>query len=226
MSADRAPPPRTAIIVAMTRQGLLGRGNSLPWSWPEDLRHFQRTTRGHAVVMGRKTFDSLHGQFGGPLKGRTNVVVSKAQGGAGPDGLERDGARWFATLSEALSFAARTPPPPPAPKASAAPAAATNRPVPGAGAGEQPLGMTVPAVPGEVFVLGGAEIFRLALTELRPAPQRLIITWVPEVPAEPGDTFFPFQPAQAWVKEGFRAVASWHGEGGVLEYGVYERRPG
>jgi len=64
----------TAIIVAMTPSGLIGRAGQLPWHEPEDLKHFKRTTLGHAVIMGRKTYESI----GRPLPGRTNIVVSKS----------------------------------------------------------------------------------------------------------------------------------------------------
>lgn len=63
----------TAIIVAMTPSGLIGRMGQLPWHEPEDLKHFKRTTLGHAVIMGRKTYESI----GRPLPGRTNIVVSR-----------------------------------------------------------------------------------------------------------------------------------------------------
>ncbi|HZJ72090.1 MAG TPA: dihydrofolate reductase, partial [Planctomycetota bacterium] len=68
---------RVSLIVAMTRDGLMGRGKSLPWRWPEDLAHFKRLTKGHVCIMGRLTFESLCEQFGGPLKQRENVVVSR-----------------------------------------------------------------------------------------------------------------------------------------------------
>jgi dihydrofolate reductase len=102
--------PPIALIVAMTESGLMGRGLQLPWRWPEDLRHFKRTTRGHVVVMGRRTWDSLRAQFGGALPQRTNVIVSRELGGPAPDGVERDGARWFRTLPDALAWGARQPP--------------------------------------------------------------------------------------------------------------------
>lgn len=63
----------TIIIVAMTPDRLIGKGGALPWHEPEDLKHFKRTTMGHAVIMGRKTFDSI----GRPLPGRRNIVVTR-----------------------------------------------------------------------------------------------------------------------------------------------------
>ena len=61
------------IIVATDLQRGIGINNALPWHLPEDLAHFKRSTSGHAVVMGRKTFESI----GRPLPNRRNIVVSR-----------------------------------------------------------------------------------------------------------------------------------------------------
>ncbi|MBN2561251.1 MAG: dihydrofolate reductase [Phycisphaerae bacterium] len=63
---------KTIIIVAMTRNRVIGKDGSVPWREPEDLKHFKRTTTGHAVIMGRKTFESI----GKPLPKRRNIVVT------------------------------------------------------------------------------------------------------------------------------------------------------
>jgi dihydrofolate reductase len=65
--------PSLSIIVATDKQGGIGIDNKLPWHLPEDLAHFKRTTSGHAIIMGRKTFDSI----GRPLPNRHNIVVSR-----------------------------------------------------------------------------------------------------------------------------------------------------
>lgn len=62
-----------SIIVAIDKQGGIGIRNSLPWHLPEDLAHFKRTTSGHAIIMGRKTFDSI----GRALPNRRNIVVTR-----------------------------------------------------------------------------------------------------------------------------------------------------
>lgn len=99
---------RASLIVAMTKERLIGRDNDLPWHWPEDLKHFKASTRGQTVVMGRRSFDSLGGK---PLPARTNVVVSRSQGAdAGPDGIERDGVRIFGSLPDACAWVARAQP--------------------------------------------------------------------------------------------------------------------
>jgi dihydrofolate reductase len=64
--------PDLALIVAIARNGVIGRGGQLPWSFPEDRARYEATTRGHAVVMGRCTWEEV----GEPLEGRVNVVVS------------------------------------------------------------------------------------------------------------------------------------------------------
>jgi len=61
------------LIWAMDRNGLIGKNGGLPWHLPADLAHFRKTTMGHPVVMGRKTFESL----GRPLPGRRNVVLTR-----------------------------------------------------------------------------------------------------------------------------------------------------
>ena len=66
------PAPTLAAIVAMAENRVIGRGGSLPWHYPEDLRFFKRTTLGHPVLMGRATFESI----GRPLPGRRNLVLS------------------------------------------------------------------------------------------------------------------------------------------------------
>lgn len=75
MTADPAPPP-LSLIAAVARNGAIGLGNALLWHEAADQRHFRQTTQGHAVVMGRKTWESLPERFR-PLPGRRNVVLSR-----------------------------------------------------------------------------------------------------------------------------------------------------
>lgn len=60
-------------VVAVARNGVIGRDNALPWRLKADLAHFKRTTLGHPILMGRKTWESL----GRPLPGRRNLVVTR-----------------------------------------------------------------------------------------------------------------------------------------------------
>jgi dihydrofolate reductase len=126
----------------MARNGVIGRSNGLPWRIPADLRHFRRLTMGHALVMGRRTFDSI----GRALPGRETFVISRQAG------LKIDGVTVVRSLDDAL-------------------AAAGSR---------------------EVFVVGGAEIYALAL----PRVARMHVTLV-EADIE-GDVVFPALDESSW----------------------------
>ena len=63
---------RRSLVVAMARNRVIGRDNRLPWRLPDDLAFFKRTTMGHPVIMGRRTYESI----GKPLPGRLNIVVT------------------------------------------------------------------------------------------------------------------------------------------------------
>lgn len=65
------------LIAARDRNGAIGKNNEIPWRAPEDLAFFQRETTGGAIVMGRRTWDSLPVK---PLKNRLNLVVSSDPG--------------------------------------------------------------------------------------------------------------------------------------------------
>jgi len=65
--------PAVALVAAVARNGVIGAGGALPWRLSSDLRHFKAATMGKALVMGRKTYQSI----GGPLSGRTIVVVTR-----------------------------------------------------------------------------------------------------------------------------------------------------
>lgn len=62
-----------SIVAAMAENRVIGRHNQLPWHLPADLKHFRRLTMGKAVLMGRKTFESI----GKPLAGRTNIIITR-----------------------------------------------------------------------------------------------------------------------------------------------------
>lgn len=61
------------LVVAMDRNGVIGKDGDLPWRLSSDLRRFKKITMGHALVMGRKTFESI----GRPLPGRQTIVLSR-----------------------------------------------------------------------------------------------------------------------------------------------------
>lgn len=68
------------LIVAMTPAGVIGKDGKIPWHVSEDMKRFKRLTTGHAIIMGRKTYDSI----GKPLPNRTNIVVTRANPVAAP----------------------------------------------------------------------------------------------------------------------------------------------
>ena len=151
------PLPPLALIAAVSRNGVIGARGKVPWDLPEDRAHFRNATLGHAVIMGRRTWD----EKGQALDGRRNIVVSRAAAVSG------EGPREVVpTLDEAIARARQT--------------------------------------DAQPFVIGGAEIFRLAL----PLATRLVLTEL-TFDAE-GDTFFPpFDRALFHVinrREGDRAV--------------------
>ena len=87
------------IIAAVARNRVIGKDNTLIWNIPEDMAHFKALTSGHAVIMGRKTWESLPPRFR-PLPGRRNIVISRQAGYAAP------GAELADSLDGALRLAA------------------------------------------------------------------------------------------------------------------------
>ncbi len=67
--------PTIALVVAMARNGVIGRLNELPWKLPSELKRFRDLTMGHPVIMGRKTFESI----GKALPGRDNIVLTRGR---------------------------------------------------------------------------------------------------------------------------------------------------
>ncbi|HSQ61717.1 MAG TPA: dihydrofolate reductase [Polyangiaceae bacterium] len=125
------------LVFAMSDDRVIGEAGGLPWNIPEDLKHFKKVTMGHAVVMGRVTYESM----GKPLPGRRNIVITR-------DPSRRyEGAEVATSLEDALRLAYQK--------------------------------------DAEPIVLGGAEIFALAL----PIATKMIVTYVHR--DVEGDTRFP-----------------------------------
>jgi len=93
MPASR--PPRVEIVVARADNGVIGRDGRLPWHLPADLRRFKRITMGSALIMGRRTFESLPGL----LPGRRHIVLTREPG------WRAEGAEGARSLEEALALA-------------------------------------------------------------------------------------------------------------------------
>ncbi|MET0383784.1 MAG: dihydrofolate reductase [Burkholderiaceae bacterium] len=89
---------KIALIVAVSRNGVIGDGDDLLWRLPEDMQFFRRITSGHPVIMGRKTWDSIPERFR-PLAARTNIVLTRQAG------WSADGALVARSLDDALEIA-------------------------------------------------------------------------------------------------------------------------
>jgi dihydrofolate reductase len=70
---DRSPKQSIAALVAISKNGTIGKDGELPWRLSSDLRRFKKITMGGVLVMGRKTYDSI----GRPLPGRTTIVMTR-----------------------------------------------------------------------------------------------------------------------------------------------------
>ncbi|HOM12584.1 MAG TPA: dihydrofolate reductase [Rubrivivax sp.] len=90
------------LIAAVARNGVIGGDNRLLWHLPEDMRFFKQTTLGHAVIMGRKTWQSLPPRFR-PLPGRRNIVLTRDAG------FDAPGAEVAASLQDAIARVAGQP---------------------------------------------------------------------------------------------------------------------
>ena len=73
-----------ALIWAESKNGVIGKENTLPWHLPNDLKYFRSLTQGNAVVMGRKTFESLGNK---PLPNRENFVLTRQMDFSAPEGV-------------------------------------------------------------------------------------------------------------------------------------------
>lgn len=133
-----------SLIAAQARHNVIGHRNDLPWYLPADLRHFRDLTRGHTVLMGRKTFDSIVARLGKPLPDRDSIVVTRDRD------FRYDGVQVIHSLDD------------------------------------------IPKLTSELFIIGGAEIYRQMIDQA----DRLYIT---DIHADiSGDTYFPAIDANKW----------------------------
>ena len=86
---------KLALIAAVADNNAIGIDNKMPWHLPDDLRYFKAVTMGKAIIMGRKTFDSL----GKALPGRINIVITRNRS------WHHDGVNVVHTLDAALQLA-------------------------------------------------------------------------------------------------------------------------
>ena len=146
------------LVLAVAENGVIGRGDALPWDLPDDLQHFKRSTLGRPIIMGRKTYDSV----GRPLPGRTNIVVTRDPAWAA------EGVVAVQSLADAIVRAEQ------------------QAILDGADA---------------VMVVGGAEIYRLAL----PQADRIVLTRVHGEVS--GDAYFDLEQLCNWQEIRRQSVA-------------------
>ena len=127
-----------SLIAAIGKNNELGKGNELLWRMPADMQHFIKTTSGHPVIMGRKTFESI----GKALPNRKNIIITRDKN------YSRPGVEVLNSLDEALD--------------------------------------NVKNSTEEIFVIGGAEIYKQAM----PIADRLYITHI-DATEKNADAFFP-----------------------------------
>lgn len=126
-----------SLLVAHDPDRVIGLNNELPWSIPEELAYFKKVSMGKAIVMGRKTYESI----GRPLPGRLNIVITRNEE------YSPEGVVVVHDLKDAIVKARE--------------------------------------YADEVMIIGGSEIFRLAIG----IADRLYITFIQK--HFEGDTFFP-----------------------------------
>jgi len=148
------PLHKISMIAAINANRALGAENDLLYKIREDMKRFTSITKGHPVIMGRKTWESIP-EGRRPLTDRTNIVITRAEG------YEALGATVVASLEDAIARAKLS------------------------------LGSE------EIFVIGGGEIYKLAL----PLTDRLYLTLIDD--DAPGEAFFP-EYAGEFTKEIFR----------------------
>lgn len=91
-----------SIIAAISRNNVIGTENKLPWNLSADLQYFREKTRGHAIIMGRKTFESI----GRPLPNRTNIILTR------DESYKPEGTMVVHSVEEALEEAHKADPEP------------------------------------------------------------------------------------------------------------------
>ena len=127
-----------SLIAAIGKNNELGKGNTLVWNMPTDLKYFRDKTKGHTVIMGRKTFESI----GHPMPNRQNIIITRDKS------YKAEGIEVVHSIEEALKL--------------------------------------VPKKEEEIFIIGGAEIYKQSME----IADRLYITHIDAEDKE-ADTFFP-----------------------------------
>ena len=161
-----------SLIAAVAENNVIGKNNALPWHLPADMKYFRDTTMGHCVIMGRKNYDSIPLKYR-PLDGRVNIVVTRKKDFLAP------GCIVVNSIEEALKAA----------KA----AAPSNSPEGGEpDVQSPPFGGTKGGRTSEVFIIGGADIYRQTID----IADKIHYTKIHH--AFDGDAFFPKIDESKW----------------------------
>lgn len=97
---------KITLIVAMAQNRTIGKDGTLPWHIPADLKRYKARTLGKPLVMGRKTLESLYKEVGGPLPGRTNIIVTRQDDFETKDGVQK-AANIEKAVKQAMKIAER-----------------------------------------------------------------------------------------------------------------------
>ncbi len=89
-----------SLLVAMDERRGIGKGNALPWRLSSDMKRFRELTMGHAIVVGRKTFESI----GKPLPGRHMIVVTRNRD-YDPEGCQPENCQVVFSVEQAIAVA-------------------------------------------------------------------------------------------------------------------------
>ncbi|MCC7429324.1 dihydrofolate reductase [bacterium] len=136
---------KISLIVAVAKNGVIGKNNSLVWRLPADLKHFKNLTTNHSILMGRKTFEAI----GKPLLNRKNVVITRQKD------FFCENCFVANSLENALELCKND---------------------------------------GEIFIIGGAEIYKQSLDLV----EKIYLTKIYE--DFEGDTFFPELNENSWLE--------------------------
>jgi dihydrofolate reductase len=163
---------KISIISAIGKNNEIGKKNDLLWSLPADMKHFRETTRGHAVVMGQKTFESLavdeNGkQIGRLLPNRRNIILTLDKN------FKAQGAEIVYSIEELIDLLKKETPSP---------------------LGHSPLSGG-DKVDKEIFIIGGGMIYKLFID----LADKLYITHVNEEFPD-AEIFFPEIDLTKWQK--------------------------
>jgi len=153
-----------SLIVAVSENNVIGKNNALPWHLPADMKHFRDITMGHCVIMGRKNYDSIPLKYR-PLEGRTNIVVTRKKY------FKAEGCMVVNSVEEAL------------------------KEVRSQESGVfSPNSQLLTPNPDEVFIIGGADIYRQTIN----IADKIYYTKIHH--SFEGDAFFPKIDSARWKK--------------------------